>query len=87
MFGFGAVFGSYDCIARTRDVLAGYGTAKTRSVLLTTIAEAQARITKDHRSILDNEVDIRTQTSKKKSRKSKLETMQEEDERVITDQL
>ena len=46
---------------------------------LLTFAEPQADIVEDHFSILDNEENIGTQTSKKKPRKRKLETIQEEE--------
>ena len=60
---------------------------KPDPTLLTAFAEPQAGIGEDHLSILYNEENIGTQTSKKKARKRKLETIQEEDEREITDQM
>ena len=60
---------------------------KPDPTLLTTFAEPQEGIGEDHLSILYNEEHIGTQTSKKKARKRKLETIQEEDKRDITDQM
>ena len=60
---------------------------KPDPTLLTTFAEPQAGIGEDHLSILYNKENIGTQTSKKKARKRKLETIQEEDKRDITDQM
>ena len=52
---------------------------KPDPTLLTTFVEPQAGIGEDHLSILEHEENIGTQTSKKKARKRKLETIQEEE--------
>ena len=66
-----------DPIARTGDVLDGYGTTKTRSDFANNVCRTTSRHWRGSPLILDNGENIGTQTSKKKPRKRKLETIQE----------